>query len=79
MNYISKISSNFQGAFNDEYVPTVFDNYAGSLKMDGQQYNYTLWDTAGQEGFDRCRVLSYTGVSYARFTKMFCQRNFGSN
>ncbi|XP_064096068.1 ras-like GTP-binding protein rhoA isoform X2 [Macrobrachium nipponense] len=46
-----------------QYIPTVFENYAGDIDLDGKKYNFTLWDTAGQEGFDRCRVLCYKGAS----------------
>ncbi|XP_066946718.1 ras-related protein ced-10-like [Macrobrachium rosenbergii] len=52
-----------QGVFDPQYIPTVFENYAGDIELDGKKYNFTLWDTAGQEGFDRCRVLCYQGAS----------------
>lgn len=35
-----------QNEFPEEYVPTVFDNHACNLTVDGQDYNLTLWDTA---------------------------------
>lgn len=40
-----------------------FDNYAGTIFVDGQEYDMTLWDTAGQEDYERIRPLSYPNVS----------------
>lgn len=39
-------STDTQNEFPEEYVPTVFDNHACNLTVDGQDYNLTLWDTA---------------------------------
>lgn len=42
------------------YVPNVSENYLGYLKIDGAVgLKLALWDTAGQEEYDRLRPISY--------------------
>ncbi|KAJ9632348.1 RHO4 protein [Taxawa tesnikishii (nom. ined.)] len=44
-----------------KYVPTVFENYITHTehKPSGKTVELALWDTAGQEEYDRLRPLSY--------------------
>ena len=47
--------------FTQKYVPTVFENYITQTthRATGKTVELALWDTAGQEEYDRLRPLSY--------------------
>jgi len=48
------------GTFPEQYIPTVFENYTKNFTHpDHGEVELELWDTAGQEEFDKLRPMSY--------------------
>ncbi|RDX45273.1 ras-domain-containing protein [Lentinus brumalis] len=47
------------GEFPKEYV-TIFENYVAEIRLDGKAVQLALWDTAGQEEYERLRPMSYS-------------------
>ncbi|KAJ1823813.1 hypothetical protein GGH91_000284 [Coemansia sp. RSA 2671] len=43
----------------DRYIPTIFDTWVADMEVDNTPVELALWDTAGQEDFDRLRFLCY--------------------
>ncbi len=40
-------------------MPNIFESYLPSVEVDGRHVELALWDTTGQEDYDRLRPLSY--------------------
>lgn len=45
--------------FPESYFPTIFENFISKISINGKIMELSLWDTAGQEDYDRLRPLSY--------------------
>eukprot|EP00467_Chlorarachnion_reptans_P016712 CAMPEP_0114503438 /NCGR_PEP_ID=MMETSP0109-20121206/9646_1 /TAXON_ID=29199 /ORGANISM="Chlorarachnion reptans, Strain CCCM449" /LENGTH=195 /DNA_ID=CAMNT_0001681463 /DNA_START=41 /DNA_END=628 /DNA_ORIENTATION=- len=46
-------------SFPTDHIPTIFDNHSTNMMVGGRVVNLGLWDTAGQEDYDRLRPLAY--------------------
>jgi len=63
------------GEFPEEYVPTVFENVAKAATFKGKSVTLRLYDTAGQEEYDRLRPLSYPGTNIVLLCFSVAQRS----
>uniref|UniRef100_A0A803QA72 Uncharacterized protein n=1 Tax=Cannabis sativa TaxID=3483 RepID=A0A803QA72_CANSA len=48
--------------FHTDCVSTIFDIFSVTVVGNGNSINLSLWDTAGDEGYDKLRPLSYCGA-----------------
>ncbi|KAJ2381509.1 GTP-binding protein Rho1, partial [Coemansia sp. RSA 2603] len=47
---------------DNSYIPTVFDVSITDMVYEDRHIELVLWDTAGQEDYDRLRIMSYPGA-----------------
>ena len=45
--------------FPERYIPTIFENYAQDYSQNGEAFKLHIWDTPGQDEYDRLRPISY--------------------
>ncbi|CAH1103252.1 unnamed protein product [Psylliodes chrysocephalus] len=45
--------------FPEKHIPTVFETYSKEIEVEDMEVSLALWDTAGEEDYDRLRPLSY--------------------
>jgi len=63
------------GKFPEDYVPTVFENASKDATYKGKPVTLRLFDTAGQEEYDRLRPLSYPGTNIVLLCFSVAQRS----
>ncbi|KAL2298326.1 hypothetical protein Nmel_015320 [Mimus melanotis] len=52
-----------KGSFPEQYAPSVFEKYTTSVTVGKKEVTLNLYDTAGQEDYDRLRPLSYQNTN----------------
>ncbi|XP_059142032.1 ras-related C3 botulinum toxin substrate 1-like [Physella acuta] len=75
----SMLTSFCEGSFPEDYVPTVFDNTTIDMTVDEKEVSLGLWDTAGQEDYDRLRPLSYPGADCFILCFSLCNKASADN
>ena len=49
----------------EDYEPTIYENFKHIYKYKGEDIEFHLWDTSGQEEYDRLRPMSYAKCDVA--------------
>ncbi|XP_010875870.1 rho-related GTP-binding protein RhoF [Esox lucius] len=52
-----------KGDFPEKYAPSVFEKYVTTVTYGGKEIRLNLYDTAGQDDYDRLRPLSYQNAN----------------
>ncbi|XP_035591742.1 rho-related GTP-binding protein RhoF-like isoform X2 [Oncorhynchus keta] len=52
-----------KGDFPEKYVPSVFEKCVANVRYRGAEFRLNIYDTAGQEDYDRLRPLSYQSAN----------------
>ena len=60
------------GEYPEQYLPTIFENYVSKVKVGHHEVELSLWDTAGQEDYDRLRPLSYPDTDILLLSFSIC-------
>lgn len=53
------ITTYITGKNPEGYIPTLFNNFTKVVGVGDKKYNVTLWDTAGNEEYNKLRSLSF--------------------
>ena len=60
-------------------MPTIFENYISRVSVGSKVVELSLWDTAGQEDYDRLRPLSYPDTDVILLAFSICNINSFDN
>ena len=52
--------------FPEQYLPTVFETSVTDISVNGHNVELLLWDTAGQEDYDRLRYVPRISQGYIK-------------
>ena len=61
--------------YPEKYIPTIFENYTQEVTIEGIPIKFHIWDTAGQDEYDRLRPLSYSGANAVALTFLLNDKN----
>ena len=59
----------------EKYVPSLFENNTQEVIIEGNLIKFHVWDTAGQDEYDRLRPLSYSGCNCVALSFKLTDRN----